>query len=144
MDFTEQATVVVSILALSAATIMAWRALHRQRVVPGSEKPRQFRRFTRRRVVMATLMALVGIALPVGIFLLKDWGLRHPGDWAVFWLGVVTLLLVLMGLAVADIYAVLFAKISEHYSSENWGKTKTRGGMRGEEEEEGKEEKEKR
>ena len=126
MDLTEQATVVVSILALSASGIMAWRALHRQRTVPGDEKPRQFRRFTRRRVVMATLMGLVGVALPVGIFLLKDWGVRHPGDWAVFWLGVVTLLLVLMGLAVADIYAVLFAKVSEHYQSDNWQKPKRR------------------
>ena len=122
MDFTEQVTVVVSILALAAAGVMGWRTIRRQREVPEEEKARQFRRFTRRRLAMCAILAVVGVALPIGIFLLRDkgWAVRHAGDLTVFWLGLIVLLFVLLGLAVADVYAVLYAKVSEHYQSDHW------------------------
>ena len=132
MDFWEKATVAVSVVTLAASGVMAWRAIRRQRQVPDAEKPRQFRRFTRRRLLMSALVAVAGLALLLGSTVFHGWLIDHPRDFTVFWIGVILLLFVLLGLAVADVYAVLHAQISAHYSSENWEATKT---QRGEEEE---------
>ncbi len=120
MDSLQTPTLAVGLLALAASVVMVWRVAGRQRAVPEAEKPRQFRRFTRRRLVMSALVGLVGVALVASTFLSRDWYVAHPLDITIFWLGVIAALIVLLGLCVADVYAVLYDQISAHYKSENW------------------------
>ena len=115
MDFTQVSTLVVSALSLVASVVMAWRALRRQTRVPAERKDRQFRRFTKRRLIMSALVAAVGVMLPFGVFLPEDYVRRHATGFTWFWLAVIGILLGLAGLAVADAYAVLYAQLSEHF-----------------------------
>ncbi len=123
MDGSEQATLAVSLITLAAAGAMAWRAIHRQKQVPLEERPRQMRRFTRRRIIMSVILAVVGFALLWDAMGLDAWFRLHPArtlEFTTFWMAIIVLLLFLLGLAVADVYAVLFAQITEHYKRENW------------------------
>ena len=120
MDSSQTTTLAVGVLALVASVVMAWRAVARQRAVRAQDKERQKRRFTRRRLVMSALVALVGVALTASAFFTPKWCAAHPRDVTYFWLGVIGALIVLLALAVADAFAVLNEQIVAHYKSENW------------------------
>lgn len=124
MNFSQTPTLAVGLVALVASAVMFWRAARRQREVPGEEKARQFRRFTRRRFVMSILVGLVGAGLVASTPVSSDWCARHPLDVTVFWLGVIVALVVLLALAVADVYAVLYAQFAAHCKSANWAPPK--------------------
>ena len=123
MDSSEQAALAVSLVAMAAAGAMAWRTLRRQRQVPPDQRARQMRRFTRRRIIMSVVLGVVGLALLWDALALDAWFKRPPPhlvEFTTFWVGIIAALLLLLGLAIADIYAVLFAQISEHYRKDHW------------------------
>ena len=131
MDSSQIPTLAVGLLALVASVVMAWRAASRQGEVPDPDKPRQYRRFTRRRFVMSGLVGLVGIALIVGALIPRAWCEKHPLDITILWLGVIAVLVVLLALCVADIYAVLRDQISAHYRSDHWTAPDAKPGPKG-------------
>ncbi|HUV38729.1 MAG TPA: hypothetical protein VMY39_03905 [Planctomycetota bacterium] len=110
MGATRIATLVLSVLTFVAAVVTVRRALRRRRLsLTSGSDPLRPHRFTRRRVSMGVLLALVAVMLFLGEFILEDHFSRHPMHMTLFYAALLGVLLWLMGLALFDLAQVWFS-----------------------------------
>lgn len=112
MESIQTLTLVVAVLSLCASVVMIARVLWRHRVsLRTGTDPLQPHRFTRRRVTMGVLLAVVAMMLFIGVVVLGDYFIGNPLAFTWFWLAVLAILVWLLALAVFDFFAVLHARI---------------------------------
>ena len=125
MDRTEILTLIVAAITLAASVITIWRTLRRRRLSLASGKdPLRPHRFTKRRVTMGILLALVSVSLFAGVFLLEDLFRLNLAWIGWYWVAVLGLLLWLLGLALFDMVQVMFSYYEIHGRYRSSGKKK--------------------
>ena len=121
MDFVQKTTVVVSAVGLLASVLMALRVLRRHRLsLATGTDPLQPHRFTRRRITMCVILAVVSVLLLGGTCVIDRALSASPNAFTWFWLGVLGLLVWLLCLAFFDMYAVTHARWIRREPPDNW------------------------
>lgn len=125
MDITEIVTLVVVAITLTASVVTIWRTIRRRRLSLASGKdPLRPHRFTRRRVTMGIILALVSVMLLAGVFALEDYLVQNPVWIGWYWVTVLGLLVWLVVLALFDMVQVMFSHYEIHGRYRSSGKKK--------------------
>jgi len=121
MDSTQKITTLVSAVGLLASCVMVLRVLRRHRLsLSTGTDPLQPHRFTRRRITMSAVLAVVSVMLFLGVCVLDGVLSTSPGVFTWFWLGVLGLLVWLLCLAFFDMFAVTHVRLGRREPPGNW------------------------